>query len=126
MPLVVNRALLLVCLPFLVVLFYDVSRSIDESRVINGDIVVLHENTPPPPYYLNLKRRRRRRRRRLAQEDRDRDRPVIYTFFELKRLDKNGERDTAGEHYHQDLLDTWTQLWSDAGWEPRILSLADA
>jgi len=50
------------------------------------------------------------------------ERPIIYTFFELKK----------GLHFeydltpHENLLKAWTTLWTEAGWEPRILTLEDA
>ena len=49
-------------------------------------------------------------------------RPVIYTFFELKRRIRKSEPSKA----HMELLETWKDLWSQAGWEPRILTLDDA
>jgi len=52
-------------------------------------------------------------------------RPIMYTFFELKKL-KNGDLANKEFQYHQSMIKTWATLWSEAGWEPRVLTLADA
>lgn len=49
--------------------------------------------------------------------------PIIYTFFEIKEL-PNGEKHERD--IHEEMINIWTQLWTDAGWEPRILTLEDA
>lgn len=46
------------------------------------------------------------------------DRPVIFTFYEpVDYLDSENP---------QDLLEVWETSWSNAGWEPVVLSLGDA
>lgn len=55
----------------------------------------------------------------------DSPRPIMYTFFELKKL-KNGDLANREFEYHQNMLNTWAKLWSEAGWEPRVLTLEDA
>ena len=51
-----------------------------------------------------------------------RDRPIIYTFFE----GRDGIH--SGRYYReqQELLKIWMEVWSDAGWEPKVLTLEDA
>eukprot|EP00521_Asterionellopsis_glacialis_P009514 CAMPEP_0195286960 /NCGR_PEP_ID=MMETSP0707-20130614/4217_1 /TAXON_ID=33640 /ORGANISM="Asterionellopsis glacialis, Strain CCMP134" /LENGTH=561 /DNA_ID=CAMNT_0040346665 /DNA_START=186 /DNA_END=1868 /DNA_ORIENTATION=- len=50
------------------------------------------------------------------------ERPVIYTFFQL-RTDVSAKN--AGSE-HTDMIDAWKRSWTEAGWDPRILSLEDA
>ena len=50
-------------------------------------------------------------------------RPVIYTFFELKKT-RNPENQR--KNLHENLLAVWTELWYAAGWEPKILTLDDS
>ena len=50
------------------------------------------------------------------------ERPIIYTFFELKK----GLHHEYSSKPHENLLKAWTTLWTEAGWEPRILTLEDA
>lgn len=52
------------------------------------------------------------------KDGRNEKRPLIYTFFEI------GDDVTLQEHAK--LLATWAELWSEAGWEPRVLTLEDA
>ena len=51
------------------------------------------------------------------------DRPLIYTFFQLKLKD-NGVEDKIDEH--ELLLDAWIEAWSERGWDPVVLTLDDA
>jgi len=53
------------------------------------------------------------------------ERPVIYTFFQLKK-NPGGTPDEQGKFFHEALLDTWKEMWIEAGWEPRVLTLEDA
>eukprot|EP00957_Ditylum_brightwellii_P095583 7281021-Ditylum_brightwellii.AAC.1 len=49
------------------------------------------------------------------------DLPVMHTFFE--RVEKNtGMTDTGDDM----LLETWVDMWKDAGWNPIILGVEDA
>lgn len=50
-------------------------------------------------------------------------RPIIYTFFELK---ENTRHEKVDSEPFRKLLQLWTDLWTDAGWEPRILTMDDA
>mmetsp|Transcript_17621 Transcript_17621/g.27202 ORF Transcript_17621/g.27202 Transcript_17621/m.27202 type:complete len:455 (-) Transcript_17621:355-1719(-) len=52
-------------------------------------------------------------------------RPVIYTFWTPQRS-KNGVLDKAEKKNHEQLLMAWKELWLEAGWEPRILTLEDS
>lgn len=58
-----------------------------------------------------------------VKKEHDENRPVIYTFFEMK-LRRDGILDLNGEH--DKMLATWSNAWSEAGWDPRILTLEDA
>ena len=49
-------------------------------------------------------------------------RPIIYTFFEPKKRLRSSQQKEA----HYALLEAWKDLWTQAGWEPRILTLDDA
>jgi len=51
-------------------------------------------------------------------------RPIIHTFFERIPLNERftGMTDEADDA----LLDFWKQTWFAAGWEPRVITLADA
>jgi hypothetical protein len=50
--------------------------------------------------------------------------PIIYTFFD-DFSDKGGNNDKDLES-NKKLLGLWTASWEAAGWEPRVLSKADA
>lgn len=52
-------------------------------------------------------------------------RPIMYTFFELKKR-KNGEKAQKENEFHQLMLQAWSDAWYEAGWEPRVLTLKDA
>ena len=43
----------------------------------------------------------------------------MYTYYEPAITDMTPQAD-------QDLLENWKKAWYDAGWEPRVLSEADA
>ena len=51
--------------------------------------------------------------------------PVIYTFFE-QRLNEDGELEGGEKESASQQLEIWTELWRNAGWDPRILTLEDA
>ena len=59
----------------------------------------------------------------IEKKNNSEPRPVIYTFFTLKR-EKFGPN--LDRNIHEALLDVWVKLWTEAGWEPRILTLEDA
>jgi len=61
----------------------------------------------------------------LAEDEEVEERPMIYTFFELRK-DKNGNPDNNGRMNHEDLIGAWKELWYEAGWSPQILTLDDA
>jgi len=54
----------------------------------------------------------------------DRNPPIIYTFCTLKKTKDGTIADENGEH--ENLLRVWEELWTNAGWEPRVLTLDDA
>ena len=61
-----------------------------------------------------------------GSESKVKERPVIYTFFELRK-NENGKHVKEDEERHDlNMLSTWKQLWEDAGWETRVLTLKDA
>lgn len=62
---------------------------------------------------------------RRSLKDEPLERPIIYTFFELRK-NSDGRPDENQRSNHEDLLTAWKELWSEAGWEPRILTLEDA
>lgn len=50
--------------------------------------------------------------------------PIIYTFYDdLSDKGNNDEKDSKSD---KKLVEIWTELWKSAGWEPRVLSKADA
>jgi len=53
------------------------------------------------------------------------ERPVIHTFFQPTK-DTNGNEYANTKRMHDDLIAAWKELWSNAGYEPRVLTLDDA
>jgi hypothetical protein len=56
---------------------------------------------------------------RKLQEDESSNRPMMYTYYEPATTDMSPEAD-------EDLLQNWKKAWYDAGWQPMVLSEADA
>lgn len=54
----------------------------------------------------------------------DEPRPIIYTFYET--IHRDNIREERIRVVDQALLQVWKQAWTEAGWEPRILSLDNA
>jgi len=50
--------------------------------------------------------------------------PIIHTFFH-KRKQKDGEY-SENDVLQQNRLNVWYDLWTKAGWEPRVLTIDDA
>ena len=59
------------------------------------------------------------------QQQERKGRPIMYTFFELKKR-KNGDLAKLENKFHQAMISAWSDLWFQAGWEPRILTMDDA
>ena len=52
------------------------------------------------------------------------NRPIIYTFYKRKTSTSKSKLDVNDIKDEQ--LQVWVDLWKEAGWEPRILTLDDA
>ena len=68
-------------------------------------------------------KRKRRRTKRKTKKSKNVEKPIIYTFFEVKELPNFRQHDKT---VHEEILAVWTKLWKEAGWEPKILTLDDA
>ena len=62
-----------------------------------------------------------RRRLTTIVEEKPKQRPVMHTFF--NPLDGGTGMSPEGDRA---MIELWKQTWSDAGWEPKILTLKDA
>ena len=60
--------------------------------------------------------------RTLVQKEKKR--PPMYTFFQMKRISTGGRLDTNGKH--EEMLETWKKSWYTRGFDPIVLNLEDA